>query len=521
MDLYTYLQSIANLLLLLYIFSRRAPKNSKKSCIPEPSGSLPLIGHLHLLGGKEPICKKLATMADKHGPLYSLKLGTHRVLVVSGWEIAKDCFTDNDRTLATRASIAAGRHMGYNNAVMALAPYGEYWRNIRKIATVELLSSHRLEKLKHIRFSEMDSFIKELYGLSRNGAKVTINEALERLTFNINLRLLVGKRFSRCDYEEVNSEPWRYGNAIKRALHLSGVFVLADALPYLEWLDIQGHVRSMKKTAKELDSVISVWLEEHLKKKKANQGISENDFMDVMLNHLPEDTVISGHNRDTIVKATTLILSLTGGESTSVTITWVLSLLLNHPKILIAAQQELDHHVGKQRWVEELDIKNLKYLQAIVKETLRLYPPGPITGIREATKDCRIAGYDVSKGTRLIVNLWKLQRDPRVWENADEFRPERFMTTHVDFDVRGQNFKYMPFSSGRRSCPGITFGLQVVHLMVAKLIQGFDIKTTEGTAVDMEEGLGLALPKLNPIDAVLRPRLRTEFYECLEDMNKY
>ncbi|MBA0821511.1 hypothetical protein Goarm_018365 [Gossypium armourianum] len=307
MDLYTYLQSIAILLLLLYTFSRRAPKNSKKNCIPEPSGSLPLIGHLHLLGGKEPICKKLATMADKHGPLYSLKLGTHRLLVVSSWEIAKDCFKDNDRTLATRASIAAGRHMGYNNAVMALAPYGEYWRNIRKIATVELLSSHRLEKLKHIRFSEMDSFIKELYGLSRNGAKVSINEALERLTFNINLRLLVGKRFSGCDYEEVNSEPWRYEKAIKRALHLSGIFVLADAVPYLEWLDIQGHVRSMKRTAKELDSVLSVWLEEHLKKKKANQGTSENDFMDVMLNHLPEDTVISGHNRDTIVKATTLV----------------------------------------------------------------------------------------------------------------------------------------------------------------------------------------------------------------------
>ncbi|MBA0757505.1 hypothetical protein Gotri_020602, partial [Gossypium trilobum] len=209
------------------------------------------------------------------------------------------------------------------------------------------------------------------------------------------------------------------------------------------------------------------------------------------------------------------VLTLTGGESTSVTITWVLSLLLNHPNVLIAAQEEIDHHVGKQRWVEESDIKNLKYLQAIVKETLRLYPPGPITGIREAMQDCCIAGYDVPKGTRLIVNLWKLQRDPRVWENANEFRPERFMTTHVDFDVKGQNFEYMPFSSGRRSCPGMTFGLQVVHLTVSKLIQGFDIRVAEGTAVDMEEGLGLALPKLNPLEVVLSPRLGTEFYECL------
>ncbi|KAL4323124.1 hypothetical protein GQ457_11G003710 [Hibiscus cannabinus] len=520
MDLYTSTLSIVTLLLFLYIFSRKASKSSQKNSIPEPSGSLPLIGHLHLLSRKETLCKKLATMADKHGPLYSLKLGVHRVLVVSSWEIAKDCFTTNDLTLATRASIAAGRHMGYNNAIFALAPYGEYWREIRKMVTVELLSSHRLEKLKHIRFSEMDLFIKELYGLclrngAENSAKVTMSEALERLTFNVNLMMLVGKRFSGDDYSEVNSEPWRYERAIKQALYLSGIFILADALPYLERLDVQGHIRSMKKTAKEIDSVISVWLEEHLDKKRQNQATSESDFMDVMLSHLPEDTVISGHTRDTIVKATTLILTLTGGESTAVTITWILSVLLNHPNVLKAAQEELDHHVGQERWVEEKDIKNLKYLQAIVKETLRLYPPGPITGIREATKDCCIAGYDVPKGTRLIVNLWKLHRDPRVWEDADEFRPERFMTTHADFDVRGQNFEFMPFSSGRRSCPGITFGLQVVHLTVAKLIQGFSIRTADGMAVDMEEGLGLALPKLNPLDVVLNPRLRPELYNCL------
>ncbi|KAE8679674.1 putative cytochrome P450 [Hibiscus syriacus] len=388
-----------------------------KNRIPEPSVSLPLIGHLHLLSGKETVCKKLATMADKYGPLFSLKLGTRNP-----------------------PSFGGGRHMGYNNSIFALAPYGEYWRNIRKMVTIELLSSHRLEKIKHIRFSEMDYYIKDLYGLSRSGAgncaKVTISEALEQFTFNINLRMLVGKRFSGSTYAEVNSEPRRYEKAIKQAIYLFGIFVLADALPYLECMDIQGHTR------------------------------------------------------DTIVKATTMILTLTGGESTSVTITWALSLLLNHPNVLKAAQEELDRQVGTERWVEESDIKNLKYLQAIVKETLRLYPPGPITGIREATQDCRIAGYDVSKGTRLIVNLWKLHRDPR-------------------------NFEYMPFSSGRRSCPGITFRLQVVHLTAAKLIQGFEIRTIDGMAVDMEEGLGLALPKLNPLEVVLSPRLRSELYEGL------
>ncbi|KAA3458536.1 cytochrome P450 82G1-like [Gossypium australe] len=484
MDLYTYIPSIASLLLFLYIFSRKTLKNSKKNCIPEPTGSLPLIGHLHLLGGKEPICKNLATMADKHGPLYSLKLGTHRLLVVSSWEIAKDCFTNNDRTLATRASIVAGRHMGYDNAIFSLAPYGEYWRNIRKMATVELLSSHRLEKLKHIRFSEMDSFIKELYGFSRNGDKVTITEALERLTFNINLRMLFGKRFSGNDYGEVNSEPWRYMKAIKRALYLFGIFVLPDALQWLERFDIQGHVRSMKETAKELDSVISVWLEEHLKKKRENQGASESDFMDVMLTHLPEDTVISGHTRDTIVKATTLVMVASPLPKFSLN-------FLNKSSYIDRRRKHIsDNHMGT------------------------FFTPEPPQCSNRSPRRDRSPRWK-TKGTRLIVNIWKLHRDPRVWENANEFRPERFMTTHVDFDVKGKNFEYMPFSSGRRSCPGMTFGLQVVHLTVSKLIQGFDIRVAEGTAVDMEEGLGLALPKLNPLEVVLSPRLGTEFYECL------
>ncbi|XP_065625410.1 dimethylnonatriene synthase-like [Quercus suber] len=212
------------------------------------------------------------------------------------------------------------------------------------------------------------------------------------------------------------------------------------------------------------------------------------------------------------VEYSDMILILTGAGSTATTLTWALSLLLNHPSVLKAAQEELDMHVGKDKWVEESDIQNLKYLQAIVKETLRLYPPGPLTGVREAMEDCTVGGYFVPKGTRLLINIWKLQRDPRVWSNPSEFQPERFLTTHAGIDVRGQNFEYIPFSSGRRSCPGITFGLQVVHLALARLLQGFDITPMAGVKVDMREGPGIALPKVDPLDVILKPRLSMEHY---------
>ncbi|KAB1225548.1 Cytochrome P450 82G1 [Morella rubra] len=412
--------------------------------------------------------------------------------------MAKEFLSTSDRIFATRASITAGKYIGYNNAIFALAPHGQYWRDMRKMAVLELLSTRPIETQKHVRASEVESLIKDLYSLSKDN-KAACRKAI----------------FLQRIWRET-SEGSRIRSGIKEALYLSGVFVMSDAVPYLGWMDFQGHVSSMKRTAKKLDSVLDIWLNEHIQQKsesKISEG--ETDFMDAMLSTLSEDAVISGHTRDNIIKATTMILILTGAGSTSVALTWAISLLLNNPSVLKAAQKELDIQVGKDKWVQESDIKNLNYLQAIVKETMRIYPPGPVTGLREAMEDCTIGGYHVSKGTQLIINIWKLQRDPRVWSNPTEFQPERFMTTHADIDVWGQNFEYIPFSSGRRSCPGITFGLQVVHLALARVLQGFDIATVGGRKVDMREGLGLSLPKADPLEVVLKPRLPMELYNQL------
>ncbi|MED6154151.1 hypothetical protein PIB30_109312, partial [Stylosanthes scabra] len=119
------------------------------------------------------------------------------------------------------------------------------------------------------------------------------------------------------------------------------------------------------------------------------------------------------------------------------------------------------------------------------------------------------------KGTRLFINLWKLHRDPKTWSNPNDFGPERFLNACSGFDFRGQDFEFLPFSSGRRSCPGMTFGMQVVHLTLARLIQGFDMSTKDGGEVDMSEGLGVALPKKNALDILLKPRLPLELYEGL------
>ncbi|KAI3956383.1 hypothetical protein MKW92_032030, partial [Papaver armeniacum] len=206
-------------------------------------------------------------------------------------------------------------------------------------------------------------------------------------------------------------------------------------------------------------------------------------------------------------------LIVAASDTTSLAMTWALSLLLTNPNVLRKAQDEIDTKVGKDRIIEENDIECLVYLQAIVKETLRLYPPGPLSVPHEAMEDCIVGGYEVKAGTRLIVNLWKLQRDPRVWSNPSEFKPERFLPQsdggfggeEAKIDFRGQHFEYTPFGSGRRICPGIDFFLQTVHMALARLLQAFDFDTPGGLVIDMAEGPGLTMPRVTPLEVHLNP----------------
>ncbi|CAN1342411.1 Nicotine N-demethylase CYP82E3 [Linum perenne] len=146
------------------------------------------------------------------------------------------------------------------------------------------------------------------------------------------------------------------------------------------------------------------------------------------------------------------------------------------------AQQELDAKVGRTRIVQPSDIDNLVYIQAIVKETLRLYPAAPVGVPHEAIEDCSINGYSIPKKTRIFTNL-------------------------------SSQFEYIPFGSGRRSCPGMGFALQVMNLTVARLLQGFSITTLRNEAVDMGEGIGLTLPKAIPLEVRIVPRLIPSLYQ--------
>jgi cytochrome P450 len=262
-----------------------------------------------------------------------------------------------------------------------------------------------------------------------------------------------------------------------------------------------------------MDDIIQSWIQEHVEKREGKGG-DEKDFIDVMLSKI-DDGGSHGHSKDAIIKATALGLILAGSDTTSLNLTWVIAILLDNRPALNRAREEIDTQIGKTRWVEDSDIKKLVYLQAIIKETLRLYPPGPLSFPHQSTEDCEIGGYHIPKGTRLLPNLWKLHRDPRIWTDPEKFVPERWLEGNhaAGFDVSGINYEFEPFGSGRRSCPGTTFATQVTHLTLARLIQGFEFATPGNERMDMSEGLGITLPKVKPIEVLITPRLASDLYE--------
>ncbi|CAI0465441.1 unnamed protein product [Linum tenue] len=514
----TVILALASLAFLYFLLTTSSTtKHGVPPPPPQASGSWPIIGHLHLLGGPRPPHTVLGQMAEKHGPIFTIRMGIHPALVVSNWETAKECLTTHDRIFADRPATVAMDILGYNRSMFGFSPYGSYWRETRKMATLEVLSSHRLDLLKHVRESEVRTATKELYGhwqraAERNGSvSVEMGSWFGEITMNVILRMVVGKSVG---YLTGGADSAKLSKLLKDFFELTGRFVVADGLPFLRWLDVGGYEKAMRKTAAEMDVVIGGWLREH-KEKRDSGGAAEKekDFMDVILNVVGDGQEIDGRDSDTINKSTALSVVLAASDTTMVTMTWLLALLVNHPDVLRRAQIELDNIIGKERRVQESDIHSLHYLKAIVKETLRLYPAGPISLPHQSTEDCTVAGHHVPKGTRLIVNIYKIQRDPRVWPDPDEFRPDRFLTTHKDVDVRGQDFELIPFSSGRRMCPGVNFALQIMHLTLATLLHGFDFSRPSNEPVDMTESVGLTNPRATPLNIVLSPRLSSYLYE--------
>ncbi|KAE9588785.1 hypothetical protein Lal_00042279 [Lupinus albus] len=478
-----------------FLFVFKITRRSKTNSPPSPP-KLPFIGNLHQLGTFPH--RSLQTLSYKYGPIMMMKMGQIPTIVISSADVAREIFKNHDAVFSNRPSVTTSRIFCYGSKDVAFAPYDDEWRQKRKICVLELLSMKRVQSFQPIR----EALVVEMLDTIRDacmGSKpstVNLSEMLIAASNNLNSTCIFGQRY---DTEDGSGS---FGDLGRKLMSQFTAFCVGDFWPSLSWIDtVSGQISNFKATLSAFDVFFDKVIAEHKAKMKRNDEQSDKkDFMDILLQLQEDDRLEFVLTQDTL-KAIMVDMFIGGSDTSSTTMEWVFTELMRNQSVMKKVQEEIRRVVGYKKVVDENDIKQMNYLKCVIKEALRLHPPVPLLVPRETTSNVKLRGYDIPTKTRVIMNAFAIQRDPEVWNKPNEFIPDRFENSEVDFKT--QDVEFIAFGNGRRGCPGISFGVNFSMYVIANLLYLFDWKLPETFGhvedIDMTERYGLTVNKKVPL----------------------
>ncbi|KAG7631918.1 Cytochrome P450 superfamily [Arabidopsis suecica] len=383
-------------------------------------------------------------------------------------------------------------------------PYGDYWKFMKKLMVTKLLGPHALERSRKIRADELYRLYTNLLDKAMKKESVEIGKETMKLTNNTICKMIMGRSCS-----EENGEAKIVRGLIAESFTLSKKFFLAATLRrLLEKLGISLFQKEIMGVSRGFDELLERILREHEEKPDEHH---DTDMMDALLAAYNDEKAEYKITRNQI-KAFIVDMFIAGTDISALTTQGTMAEIINNPNVLIRIREEIHSVVGKSRLIQETDLPKLPYLQAVVKEGLRLHPPTPLM-VREFQEGCKVKGFYIPASTTLVVNGYAVMRDPNVWEDPEEFKPERFLASsrlREEEEIREQALKYIAFGSGRRGCPGTNIAYIFVGMAIGMMVQCFDWKI-KGDKVDMKEAIGglnltLAHPlKCTPVARSLNP----------------
>ncbi|KAG0563434.1 hypothetical protein KC19_8G031100 [Ceratodon purpureus] len=484
---------------------------SKK--IPPGPAPWPVLGNIASLAGLPH--RSLETLARKYGGLMYLLLGSKPCIVVSSAEVARELFKKNDIIISNRPGGCFFENLAeYRN--ITSSPYGAHWRQLRKVCASELFTQKRLDSYKDSRLQEISTSIKELFEQSKDKGPVNLHDWLHRLLSNNLTRVIMNDRYFGTDEKGIRGAK-EFERVTALMFAQAGDVVLSDFIPYMWFLTkLQGKPQLYRKTREIVLEMMSNMVNFPERKKLHDEGGSTGrpeDFVDVLLS----STLADGETPlpDDICLLLLMDMLVAGTDTSATTIEWAIAELLRHPDQLKRVREELNSVFGPNQLVTESELDNLPYLNAIVKEAFRLHPATPLGLPREAHETFQLQGYTFPKGTRLFINQWAVHRDPAVYDQPQEFKPERFLEG-PEINIAGDTqYQLIPFGSGRRNCVGLPMAQLVIRLVVAHLLHSVDFALPEGQEpkdLDMSESFGLAAPMLHPLMVYATPRESAALY---------
>ncbi|XP_062227687.1 zealexin A1 synthase-like [Phragmites australis] len=473
-------------LLVVLARRRRSPVHGHGLRLLPGPWQLPVIGSLHHIAGQLPH-RAMRDLARRHGPVMLLRIGEVPTLVVSSREAAREVMKTHDTAFASRPLSATVRVLTSGGRDIAFAPYGDHWRQLRKIAVTELLSARRVLSFRAIREEEVATMLRACAAAAAGTRPVEMRARLSALVADATVRAVIG---DRCKDRDV------FLRALDRSIQLSAGFNPADLWPS-SWLVVRlsGAVRHAEKCRDTVYEILDGIIMEHLERMDKGGAGEAEDLLDVLLKIQKDGGLQIPLDMD-VIKAVIFDIFGAGSETSATTLEWAMAELIRNPKAMQRATAEVRRAFGAHGSVREHELGELPYLHLVIRETFRLHTPVPLLLPRESQEPCRVLGYDVPRGTTVLVNVWALGRDERYWpDDPEEFRPERFEVGEAAaVDFKGTDFELLPFGAGRRMCPGMAFGLANLELALASLLFHFDWEVpvvVDPAGLDMTEAFGI------------------------------
>ncbi|VFQ93144.1 unnamed protein product [Cuscuta campestris] len=518
------LLSLPLLFKIIQLFPSKTSKGNYKRLPPGPP-RWPIVGNLLQLGWLPH--RDFASFCEKYGPLVYLRLGSVDAITTNDPDVIRKILVQQDDVFASRPRTLAAVHLAYGCGDIALAPLGPKWKRMRRVCMEHLLTTKRLDSFARHRAEEAQHLVHDVWRMTTtteqtNGGTVNLREVLGAFSMNNVTRMLLGKQFfgsTKINGDESSSHSHYHQEAMEfmyvthELFHLLGLIYLGDYLPFWRWVDPYGCEKRMREIEKRIDDFHMKILEEHKKNKKVEGD--QMDFVDVLLS-LPGENG-KDHMDDIEIKALIQDMIAAATDTSAVTNEWAMAEVIKRPRILKKIQEELDAVVGPDRMVSENDLAHLNYLRCVVRETFRTHPAGPFLIPHESTRATTINGYHIPARTRVFINTHGLGRNPNVWDgDVEDFRPERHLLRPEDGSGRveishGADFKILPFSAGKRKCPGAPLGVTLVLMALARLFHAFDWGPPDGSRpedIDTREVYGMTMPMAKPLIVVARPRLK-------------
>ncbi|KAJ9537275.1 hypothetical protein OSB04_030008 [Centaurea solstitialis] len=489
------------LMILAASWLHHTSSHTEPSLPPGPR-SLPIVGYLPFLDPN--LHTQFTDMAQTYGPIFTVRVGSMVNIVINTPELAKVVVRDQDETFANRILTVAGSIGSHGGQDIACSNYNANLRNLRKLLVHEALSNKNLKECSGFRRDAVRKMIRNVHG--KMGSAIKLNEVVFSTEAEVVTRMMWDNSSNGND-DRVVAE---LHTLIPEINEILGQPNVSDVFPSLARFDLQGVGRHMKRCITKLEriltSIIDDRIESNFKKREDAVGVKK-DFLQILL-ELKDQKDATSINI-TQMKALLVDIVIGGTDTTMIVVEWAMTEIMKNDSVMKRVQEELVEVVGLNNNVNESHLPKLEYLEATIKETLRLYPPGPLLIPRSPSQTCTVGGYTIPKGCTIFLNVWSIHRDPRYWDNPLEFNPDRFFkykgTNKYDFS--GNNLKFIPFGSGRRSCPGIPLAMKMQMYILASLLHSFSWSLPKGEEHDLSHKTGIALIKRKPLVVIPSQRL--------------